>query len=474
MIATLLRPELLIPIVLVFAAALFVGLKNWRWSIYGLLCYLPVSGIAILVSYGTSRGERAVALLAKDFVFIIPAYVGFLWYFVKRRRKFWFPGAPLVLFGLLALIVLIQAFNPDLPNHLVGLIGIKIWLFYIPLFFLGYYLVQSRRQLFTLLGAMGALAIVPAVIGIVEAIMYWSGYSQTVWSAYGGASLAATQNHTTFVLPGGCTISRVPSTFSFFYQYYLFLAAMIAVAYAWWRGGRPAGRQLKFGGALVGLLLVAVFTSGLRGAFLFIPVLVLLMLGLSWKSANRIPVLAVGGGLCAFGALAVVMGTAVCGVTSHVTKTIGIEGPQLGPHGIQSAVHKTWLGLGAGADSTGARYAFPNVTLKTNFGTLQEPWYIKTYLELGVFGLIIVLALLLTILVRGIQVHRRLRDPRLKVVSAALVALIVLVLLYNAKAQYLDFDPMNVYFWLFAGILMRLPLLQDEGDAQPRPAPAET
>jgi hypothetical protein len=465
------RPELIVAAAFVLLVALLVGLRDWRWSVYGLLCYLPLSGIAILAAYGTSRGERAVAILVKDFVFIIPAYIGFLWYFVKRRRKFWFPGAPLVLFGLLALIVVIQGFNPDLPNHLVGLIGIKIWLFYVPLFFLGYYFVQSRRQLFSLLGLMAALAIIPAVIGIVEAIMYWAGDASTVYNVYGGAAAAATQNFTVFTVPGGCTIRRVPSTFSFFYQYYVFLASMLAVTYAWWRGGRPAGRQLKIGGALFVLLLVAVFVSGLRGAFVFIPFLLVVMFALSWHSPNRIPVLAVGGGLCAFGATALLMGTAVCGVTSHLGETFSGEIRPVVTTSISQAVHRTWLGLGAGSDSTGARYAFPDLQLHTQVGPVQEAWYVKTYLELGVFGLVIVLALLLMILVRGVQVHRRLRDPRLKMVSAAFIALIVWVLLYNGKAQYMDFDPINVYFWLFAGILMKLPLLQEEAP-QPVPEPA--
>lgn len=478
MAASLLRPELLAVAALVFAGALAVGLKNWRWSIYGLLCYLPVSGIAILAADGTSRGERAVAVLAKDFVFVIPAYAGFLWYSVSRRRKFWFPGAPVVLFGLLALVVVVEAFNPSLPNHLVGLIGIKIWLFYVPLFFLGYYLIESRRQLFSLLGLMGALAVVPAVIGITEAIMYWSGSASTVYKIYGGAAAAATQNFVVFTIPGGCTIRRVPSTFSFFYQYYLFLAVMLAVAYAWWRGGRPAGRQLKIGGALYALLLVAALVSGLRGAFVFIPFLVLVMIALSWRSVNRIPLLAVAGGMCAFGAAVVVMGTAVCGITSHVGETVSGEVSPVVTHSISEAVHKTWLGLGAGSDSTGARYAFPDLQLHTQVGSVQEAWYVKAYLELGAFGLVIVLALMLTILARGFRVHQQLQDPRLKVVSAGIIALIVWTLVYSAKAQYLDLDPLNVYFWLFAGILMKLPLLGGKAttakaEAEPESVPVE-
>ena len=34
-------------------------------------------------------------------------------------------------------------------------------------------------------------------------------------------------------------------------------------------------------------------------------------------------------------------------------------------------------------------------------------------------------------------------------------------LVYAVKGQYLDLDPLNVYFWLFAGMLFKLPALED-------------
>ena len=439
--------------------------SRWRWPLYALLVYLPVSGVAVLAAY-PGRTDRAVAILAKDFVFVIPAYVLFLGFFILRKTRFWFRGAPLVLFGLLALIVVIQAFNPKLPNHLVGLIGIKVWLFYIPLFFLGYHLVQNRQQLFRVLGLMSLVAIVPAVIGLVEVILYYTGHAQTVYDAYGASAKPATQGFTTFVLSNGCTIRRVPSTFSFFYQYYLFGAAMVAVSFAWWRGSRPAGKQLWAGGVVFLLIFVAAMFSGVRLGFVVIPLLVAAIILLALRSANRLPWVAVAAGVAC---LAIAGGTAAgyCGLAAHLTSTTSEETHTLGPKSVSEAVHKTWLGLGAGSDSTAARYAFPNVQLQTSVGNVQESWYVKTYLELGVFGLAIVLALLGTIVYRASRVHIRLRDPRLKMVSAAILALMGWVLIYSLKAQYFDLDPINIYFWLFAGILMGLPRLERREAAEP-------
>jgi hypothetical protein len=432
--------------------------RRWRWPLYALLVYLPVSGIAILAAY-PGRTDRAVAILAKDFLFVIPAYVLFLGYCLLHRKKFWFKGAPLVLLGLLALIVVIQAFNPDLPNHLVGLIGIKVWLFYIPLFFLGYWLVRDREHLFKVFGLMSLVAILPAVIGLVTVVLYYTGHAQTVYDAYGASAAPATQNFTTFILSGGCTIRRVPSTFSFFYQYYLFGAAMVAVSFAWWRASRPAGKQLWAAGLVFLLIFVAAMFSGVRLGFIVIPLLVAAIIVLAIHSKNRLPWAAVAAA-AVFLALAGGTAASVCGFAAHIGETVKQESNPVVVNSVSEAVHKTWLGLGAGSDSTAARYAFPNVELQTSVGAVQESWYVKTYLELGAFGLAIVLALLGTLMYRAARVHLRIRDSRLKMVSAAILALMGWVLIYCIKAQYFDLDPINVYFWLFAGILMSLPRLE--------------
>jgi hypothetical protein len=442
---------------LVVAVGLAVGIANWRWSIYGLLCYLPVSGIAILAAYG-DREPHAAAVLAKDFVFVIPAYVGFLVWAWRCRRPIFFPGAPVALFAALAGVVLVQAFNPALPNHLVGVIGIKVWLFYVPLFLLGYHLVRSREEVFRLFGLMSVLALVPALIGILEAALIYGGYDNAVYRMYGDAADAATQNRVQFEIAGG-SLRRIPSTFSSFYQYYLFLASMIAVSYAWWRGAATTRVPGWLRAAVWLLLLTAVFVMGQRGAFVFVPLLVVLLVLLDRRPENRLSLRrAVPVALVVAAALAL---AAVLGVVSHTVETLEGEFGDVVVTSAREAVSETWVGLGAGIDSTGSRYAFgedeaaPGVN-----GKFHEGWYVKAYLELGVLGLAIVLAFLGTIAVRGIQAHLQLERQKIGVISAAIVSLLIWTLIYNVKAQYMDFDPLNVYFWLLAGILVKLPSLE--------------
>jgi hypothetical protein len=100
----------------------------------------------------------------------------------------------------------------------------------------------------------------------------------------------------------------------------------------------------------------------------------------------------------------------------------------------------------------------------------QESWWVKAVLELGVIGLFLAIVLYGGIAVRAVSGHIRLRDPGFRAVSAGITALLIWTLLYNFKAQYIDFDPLNVYYWFLAGVLMKIFVL-DRAKAKHQPGP---
>ena len=55
--------------------------------------------------------------------------------------------------------------------------------------------------------------------------------------------------------------------------------------------------------------------------------------------------------------------------------------------------------------------------------------------------------------------------------ASAILGLMIWGIAYTVKAQYLDFDPLNLYFWLFTGVLFKLAVI-DRGEA-PSERPAE-
>jgi hypothetical protein len=444
------------------ALAFAAGIINWRRWTLALLIVLPVSGIPILIAYPNT----APAALLKDLLFVFPIYAGFAIEMLRRRQRIGFDGAPIALLLLLVLLIVAQALHSGASNLLVAVIGLKVWLLYVPLLFVGYHLVATKADVYRLLRLMGLVAIVPAIVGIVEAVLIYGGKSATVYSFYGDAAGAATQDYAQlFFSGGGSSLRRVPSTFSFVAQYANFLLAMVAVTYAWWASSRKQAAQDRVAPMVCFLVLIACFLSGSRSPFVFVPLIILTAMLLD--RGPNIRTRKVGGTVSRLAAVAAafllavsVIGTTGSGVASQTRDTLSTEFNDVFVNGFRNAFDLTTLGLGTGTDTSASRYAYG---LKSGFETTgghwYESWYVKAMLELGVLGLILVLIFLLAIGVEALRLHRELRDPSLRSVSAGLLAFFIWVLLAGIKGQYLDFDPVNVYFWLLVGVLFKLAVI---------------
>jgi hypothetical protein len=434
-----------------------LGIVDWRRSIYGLLAYLPFSGVASVLLYP----RVAPAVLVKDLLFIIPAYVGCLVRHISTKQSISYGGASSWLLGSFAVLVLGQAFNPSLPNRIVGAIGAKVWLFYIPLCFLGYHLIRDRRELHRFLRIMSIAAIVPALIGIGEAVLVYAGHDALVYRAYGQAAATTTQNFAQFNFVGGGTLRRIPSTFSFAGQYFSFTAIMVAVTYAWWRGSLIRTRAAPFGFALWMVLVLAAFLSGARGAFVSIPLLMLLIILLE-RRGRTLPIRWAIAPIALLICSAAVLRANIAAVMGHTVEVLTAEFQDVFLEGFRSAISLTLIGLGAGIDTNGARYAFPEAGQFTFVGgTWYESWYVKALLELGLLGLILLVASLTSVTIGALRRHLRIHDARFRAVSASLLAVIVWNIGYGIKGGLIDIDPMNVYFWFFVGVLAKIATLDE-------------
>jgi hypothetical protein len=447
----------------VVGVSLFValGLFNWRRSVYGLLVYLPFSGIPIIAAYP----RTALATLAKDVLFVIPAYLGFLVSRVAGQERTTPRNGLAIPLTLLSALVVAQAFNPLLPNRLVGAIGVKVWLFYIPLWILGYHLVRNRADLNRVLAVMSIAAVIPALVGLAEAAAIYSGRAALVYRWYGDAASSATQEFAELAFQGGA-LRRVPSTFSFVAQYFAFTVSMVAITYAWWRGVLRRTRWSLAGIALWVLVMLAGLLSGSRAAFFFIPLL-MAVLFLIERPAIRQPLLRL---LTASAVipLVVLLGGTLRGLLTHVTHLAGEHFQLIFLEGLRQGLAITTFGLGTGIDTNASRYAFSAPTQFTAVGGVwYESWFVKALLELGIAGLFLAVLVFSILVVGGLRSNRRLRDPDLRAISAALLAVLVWHIVYCIKGQYLDIDPTNVYFWLFAGILAAIPRLDRAPDSTP-------
>jgi len=427
---------------LVGLASLALGLARWRWSVYGLLLFMPISGIPIILTYPHTQ----VAVLLKDFIFVVPAYLGFI---VARGRQTWsFAGAPALAICGFAGLVIVQCI-PQISNPLVALIGVKVWLFYLPMLFLGYHMLTGRSQLVRLLGAMSWAGCVPLVLGIVEAALLARGYSATVYSWYGTAAQSATQDFSDVGSGLGASLRRVPSTFSFVAQYYDFASVMVVVAFGWWR---LSGSRL--GLIPLTLALLGSFTTGARAAFILTPLLVGLTVILAGRYLQGAAMtLALGLGWA--------VGLGILGLNANdmVSTAVSVGGGEVSQgfvNGIPMALGLTLTGFGTGQATGASRYAL-DPSGPTAGVVFSESWWVKTIIELGLAGLVMLVILLGTLVVRAFRSHVSLSDGGLRALSAGFLALLLWALVYAVKGAEIDLDPIDVYFWLFAGMLLRLP-----------------
>ena len=321
--------------------------------------------------------------------------------------------------------------------------------------------MRTREDLRRILGLICVAGVLPAIIGIVEGVLVNTGREHLVYGWYGDAAAAVTQNFAV-VGEGSASISRVASTFSFVGQYFLFTMALIAVSYAYWRAFLINSRRTALLGLpLLMLAVLAALLSGARGAILFVPVMIVVMLALDGVRLRlwvwiALSASAASGLVIAAAVFGTNVGELVRQVWDHALGQFVINTVD----GFGDAFERTFVGLGTGVDTQAARYALPELhPFAVVGGSVAESWWVKLVLELGIAGLALGVVMIATIVVRTLAVHRRLRDPQLRSISAGLLALVLFLVVNNFKGSYLDLDPTNVLFWLFVGILLKLPAL---------------
>ena len=438
-------------------AWLGVLIPHWKWALYGLLLYLPFVGVPVVIFY-----PSPVPILLKDFLFVIPAYLGF--FLENRYRKtLAFSAFPkTVVWSLLALaaLVFLHLFNPASAGWLVGLVGLKVWLFTIPLYFLAYYMIDSKGQLIRLFKWMLVIALVPTAIGSMEAILLVLGRTELVYPIYGAAAQNMFLGYSFYPLGGG-VLRRIPSTFTFVFQYFNYCLAMVAIAYTMWRV--KSSQKLRQGNwelfvlcfvALAGIL------SGAKAAFVFIPLFFIFVQ--IWDRGMLRLIMVVIAFIACLGLAMMILGGNLFATYQEMSNFAFNYAFRIQLNEFMRAMQLTYLGLGTGMNTGAARYVIDPALI---FGI--ENYYAKAVVEFGIPGLIVLVSLFIAILISGWKNHNRLRDVELRAISSGILAYLALTMIYQWKGWFLDLDPVNVYFWFFAGLLARIPHLEEMSAAAP-------
>ncbi|HXO22256.1 MAG TPA: hypothetical protein VOA87_20245 [Thermoanaerobaculia bacterium] len=247
-------------VLVVGAAAVLWSMVRWRQAVQ--------IGMVLVVLEGAIRkwlvpGAQDLAYFAKD-VFFLGAYLGYL----RSPARLRFPPARLpalyVTLGASAILGLLEIFNPELPNVLVGILGVKSYFFYVPLLFVLPATFRSDVELGRFLRRYALLSI---PVGLLALAQFFSPSS----SALNTYARASDEGYvTTF---GSSNFVRVTGTFSYIsgYASYLFATAILILAILGtigWRFKRNLWIYLALGMTLLGMLM-----TGSRG-----PVFTLILL----------------------------------------------------------------------------------------------------------------------------------------------------------------------------------------------------
>jgi len=435
--------------------------KYPRKALWVFLIYLPISGT---VTYWIGKGN-IVFQLAKD-AFYIPALLALVQYCQVKRLPILIPkGVKPSLGILLAFCIMTLLFinGSQQITHsesgqplFMGLLGLKVFLGYIPLIFCGYYLIRSKQQLLFLTRLHVVLAVICCVLGFIQYMMLRTGMCAGTDHLSGADLFKATLDAKCFV--GGSlvyspsqSVIRLPGTFVAPWQWAWFLIANAFFTFATafndpsplWRMSGLIGMAAVFVNAVI---------SGQRIALALVPIIVIILLILTGQVANLKRFIPIGLGL------ALILGIAAAANPEIVQERIDsfISRWEASPPQAFIQGQFDWaikqqqglLGRGLGRATNSAR----------TFGETQlvETYYPKVLYEVGPFGTLAFLALVTSLTVITFKTYRSIKDKNLRAMGASFWVFILFIS-YNTYYYPLDVDPVAVYYWFFAGATLSLP-----------------
>jgi hypothetical protein len=458
--------------VAVVVCALVVAILNdWRRGLYFFLTWLLFEDFA-----RKYLGNNMAIYFAKDFLVLV-VYLSF---FIAYRRKkitgfrppFLMPVLLFVWFGV------IQVFNPGSTHLVYGLLGLKLFFYYVPLVFVGYALINSEAELRRFFFVNLALAAIIGALGIAQAILGHTFLNPTnpadeireLSTLYRSAPIS------------GLSFYRPTSVFVSTGRFgdFNLLAWLIVFGFAGYLLLRhKRGRAFAF--FVTGLLAAALLLGSSRGVVMWgggsaLVGALAFVWGAPWRQGEVVRVLRTLQRAVAAIALGVILllllfPEALLSRMSFYTETLSPTSS------VSDLQNRTWdypirnflaafsyerwpYGYGIGTTALGTQYvakffhAKPPVgSVESGFGTLV--------VEMGIGGLILWLVMSFAIVFSAWRVVKQLRGSPWFPIAFMIfwyAGLLLIPITYAGMASYEDFV-MNAYLWLLLGILFRLPTL---------------
>ncbi|MCW5312823.1 hypothetical protein GTQ43_02860 [Nostoc sp. KVJ3] len=455
--------------------------KYPRQALYAFIIYVPIGGT---VTY--YLGNSPILQLAKD-AFYVPALIG-LWQTCRKQ------GLPIIIpqgiktplyivLGCSLLTLLFvnggQQFNPPSVGLLetaekeiplgMGILGLKVFLGYVPLIGCAYYLIRDKRDFLLLSRLQIVLILICCVLGFIQYLLLLTGICHGTRGLEGNA-LFVTSLEARCYFGGALLYSpeegviRLPGTFVAPWQWAWFLISSTFFTFATGFTDPSIIWRLVGLGSLVTVFINAVI-SGQRIALALVPTCFAILLLLTGQIGNLKRFIPIGIGLALVLGIAMVTNPDVVQQrTESFTGRWEASPPQ---DFIVQQFAENWknvdgpLGSGLGRATNSAR-----VMGSTK---LVETYYPKVLFEVGIFGVLAFLGLVTSLTIIGFKTYRSIKNRNFRSYGAALWVFILFIS-YNTYYYPLDVDPVAVYYWFFAGVLFKLPELekQEQEEANPQ------
>jgi hypothetical protein len=459
--------------VLLGGAIVVAILNSWRAGVYFFLAWLLFEDFA-----RKFLGNNMAIYFAKD-VLLLVVYLSFFAAYRRKDKDLQTFRPPfllvLVVFGWFGLL---QVFNPASTSFFYGLLGMKLYFYYMPLVLVGYALINSEAELRHFFYVNLGLMLVIATLGIVQSVAGPRFLSPAVL-----AEDIRLLGETYRVAPiTGVTVYRPTSVFVSTGRF----ADMLIVAWMFVLGfsgylllRHRRGRLFAF--LALSVAAAACVMCASRGLFMWslgsaLVSIIAFIWGAPWRQGEARRAIRIAQRTVLGVALALVV--LVFLYPEPFVNRLAVYSETLDPRSPANEVlHRTrdyplanflgafdyerWpYGYGIGTVSLGGQYVSrffhvrpPIIGLESGFGCLV--------LELGIVGFILWLVMGKAVLFSAWKVVRGLKGSPwfpLAFMIFWYAFLLLLPLTYEGMQAYEDFV-LNAYLWLSLGILFRLPKL---------------
>jgi hypothetical protein len=454
------------PLIIIAGVVLVVAAwQNWEFGIQALLVVLIIEG-AVRKWFLPSASE--LVYFYKDFLMIV-IVIGYLKkksksnFLIKYELKLF--STTLVAFALYAVAAIS---NPRLPHPLVGLLGVKAYLLYVPLAFLVPKMFTSKEKLVAFLKWYLIIALPVAALSAMQFADSDpnSMLNRYAWDEKTAAATGMDMGVANFQDSTGTNYVRVTGPFSYLSGLAIYLPTMFALLLGLiaQRLAQPLPKGFRW---VYHITLAAVattaFMTGSRGAVVNLGIIALIFYVLASKRdlLGRLRQAAVGTVLV-FVALTVFFPQAFDALYTRALG--GEEQVDEGQGRIEEAFRLPFdeaeyagaFGYGVGATQNATPILMSKLDLP--FIGEQIPIYYegesgRVMLELGIIGYLLHLLLKLSILVTLFYACFSIRDTESKSLAVAALAALVFPLLFGgAVTQHTQ----NVYQWFLIGTTLAM------------------